>query len=523
MPRSTSYKRKRAPVPEAVKLARATARLAARTAANDRIHSAAGVLKTVYESAPQHIGEQNATRIYKGQGAYWGKELGSSLGGYVGSHFGLSQPMAEIGGSLGDRASDWAEGKARSLAKRYLGLGDYANSLMVGGSSSAQFQGAEDGSLIVTNTEFIRDIYAPSVSSFTLDSTIIVNPGLQSSLPFLSQFAANFQQYQMLQLVLEYRSLVDTTSSNNPTGTAGQFMLIEYDPSDTFIPTSKEEIMNAFGGMAVKCSENGTFGVECDPTRKAGSAVRSVRTFGLAPTEMPQDFDWAKILLAFNNIPSAYYGQAVGTLHAYYTCRLIRPKLGSAVSQNLQVYRGVSTGNESSAWILGGSANLTPSPNYAVASRSNLSMEVLESGLTGIRFRFPRDATGLFEIKICCEGTVMAPVALGQVVYTIAGGVSKFSDQYSSVFNAGDQPADSLIFVGPTASCVICHVKVTNTYNSSGNDNLVYFSNWFTATTVTQTYVEVTEITNRLQTSAAVNNPTYVNVITGAVVNPGNL
>lgn len=88
----------------------------------------------------------------------------------------------------------------------YSGRGSYArNEVMVGGD--------ETGSICISNREYVGDIFAPSASGTFSVTPFPLNPGLEQSFPWLSQLAANYEEYEFIQLVFEFKSVFPNTAS----------------------------------------------------------------------------------------------------------------------------------------------------------------------------------------------------------------------------------------------------------------------------------------------------------------------
>lgn len=83
----------------------------------------------------------------------------------------------------------------------------------------------------------------PGSTTFTVQNSIYLNPGLVNSFPWLSQQAQNWEQYRFLKLNFEYIPIASTAIS-------GDVMLIpDYDPTDP-MPQTELEAVNSLGAMA---------------------------------------------------------------------------------------------------------------------------------------------------------------------------------------------------------------------------------------------------------------------------------
>jgi hypothetical protein len=234
----------------------------------------------------------------------------------------------------------------------YSGRGGY-NALISGGPTvmSGKMKRDETGALTITNREYIKDIYGPGNTNFTNDS-LPLNPGLQNSFPWLSQVAANYAEYEMIQCVMEYRTLVD--ASNNTDGVNGEIILTtQYNVSAPDF-SDKTSMLQNYGSQSGKATESHSHGVECDPKKNPGDGHKYIRTSPVQPDEDLKTYDHAKFELALNNIPTTYQNKVLGELWIYYTVRLHKPRL--YVSRGLfnkSDYYRVSPGNTTSMPMMG--------------------------------------------------------------------------------------------------------------------------------------------------------------------------
>lgn len=299
--------------------------------------------------------------LYKGRGGYWGRAIGNLFGmgdlgdklGDIGSNVisavvpGGKQAMdlvsSDLGQGLGKLASS-ASGsgmykRGRGLYKGkglYKGRGEYVetNGLISGQNEVVpQFAQQDLKSTVITNREFISDVYAPSATAPFSVREYPLNPGMPALWKWLSQIAINYEEYEIKQLIVTYKSTVADFAASS--GQVGQvIMCTQYNPSaDVF--SSKEEMMLYEGGMSCKTTQSMQHGVECDPAKLTGSPVKYVRVGSLPATEDLKEYDTGKLAMAIVGIPSTYANQQIGELWVSYTVELRRPKLGSTHSYNV--------------------------------------------------------------------------------------------------------------------------------------------------------------------------------------------
>lgn len=197
------------------------------------------------------------------------KGLGSGIGSKIGGMLGNS----ELGSKLG--------GMAETSLGRLFGFGDYSisqNSLMkaaisADGMSSAnivpQF-GTHGRGVRLQEREYIGDVVSGALvnGSSTFTNVVFnINPLNQQTFPWLSTFAANFEEWEPHGIVFEFKS---TSSEFNGTSQAlgTVIMATDYDVYDTQY-NSKIEMETADYSNSTKSSCTAMHGVECDPTERA--------------------------------------------------------------------------------------------------------------------------------------------------------------------------------------------------------------------------------------------------------------
>jgi hypothetical protein len=265
------------------------------------------------------------------------------------------------------------------------GRGDYAvvtNSLITGNAGDiVPSFGSNTDSVVITNREYIRDIYCPlQLNSFQIVDSLALNPGLGESFPWLSQLAMNFEEYEFLQLAITFKSTIDQSLATN--GQSGQVALTTtYNPdNDPF--ASKQEMMAYAGGMSCKTNQSMIHGVECDPAKNSGAAGKYIRPGALLASQgQLKDYDLGKTFVSVLDAPSQFLGVTLGELWVSYTVVLRKPKL--AVNENYNVGRSVicSDNLDASNW-----------PNI-FGLEGDFEMQIATKATFPCEFRRPLSAT----------------------------------------------------------------------------------------------------------------------------------
>lgn len=340
--------------------------------------------------------EQQALRRaygWRGRGGYMGENIGSQFGSHAGGAIADAiwseeadrakwRPIFQAGGKwLGGKAGSALEDYAQGAGGYVTGRGAYAkhNSLIAGNASDVvpDFAPTDIHTVRYTNKEFIQDIYAPAVNTPFSTLRWSLNPGLETTFPWLSQIGINFVDYELEQLIFTYKSTVSDFAAAS--GQVGQIvMATQYNPTEAPFQT-KEEMMLYQGAMSCKTTENMLHGVECDPSKNAGSAVKLIRFGGVGLTEDLKNFDLGTLNLAVINCPSTYTGQILGELWVSYTVRLRKPRLAAALAYGIP--RSVFVCKGASALVPFG---LNGFSGFGIGSQNSLPVSYIPPASTSV-------------------------------------------------------------------------------------------------------------------------------------------
>lgn len=186
---------------------------------------------------------------------------------------------------------------------------------------------ADANSVVISNQEYIKDVYAPASPTPFSISTIPINVGLPVCFPWLSQLASNYQEYELQQCIFTFKTSIESYTA---TGQVGQVvMATQYNPSvEAF--ADKETMMMYDGAASCKTTSSMLQGVECDPVKLAATTGRKyIRSGNVASTEDLKEYDQGTLNLAILNPPVNLLGQVMGELWISYTVKLTKPRLSS--------------------------------------------------------------------------------------------------------------------------------------------------------------------------------------------------
>jgi len=264
-----------------------------------------------------------------------GSTVGGDLGKFAGDFVGLGGLGRKAGGDVGS-----AFGKA--IAK-LVGFGDYrvANNSIAdrGGAIPAGVPvpafGTQGHAVSICHREYIRDVVVPAVpADFTLESYRI-NPGLTAMFPWLSGIARNFQQYRILGMVVEFRSLSSDISVG---GSLGSVTLATNYNAVGSTYGDKLHMDNSEYAVSAKPSCSQIHSVECDP-RITSNTLKYVRGNSGSDADAdvdPRLYDMGLFQIATQGLPGAA-GTTLGELWVSYHIELYKPLLNDSADDSGQV------------------------------------------------------------------------------------------------------------------------------------------------------------------------------------------
>lgn len=266
---------------------------------------------------------------YRGRGGYWGRLIGRGLGSMVG--------LGDWGAKQGDAIGDWADSKARGIAENagYSGAGAYETNTLIdpvpGDTRVMRMQSSMDetGALTIQHKEYVGDVQG---STSFQNTAYLVNPTNAALFPFLSQFACNFDEYDFNQIIIHYKSVTtELSTTSQQMGTI--IMVADYNAGTKAQFPNKQSMMQYDGSVSSRVCDNISFGIECDASKNAGSAIRYTPPMGDTPVgEDPKTYQTALFQIAVNQ--SIATGQ-IGELWVEYSVTLRKPKFCQAIGLDL--------------------------------------------------------------------------------------------------------------------------------------------------------------------------------------------
>jgi len=275
---------------------------------------------------PDQLKELAEKIKYRGRGAYT-----QGAGAYSFKKFlrgaGKVGLAAASSGMLGPQAQ-----MAAGIIGPVVGQGAYYNNLFPGQSENSvpQFAGAggdDVGTIILSDSEFLGNL--TGTTNFDL-TYFTIQPTLFETFPFLSQIAANYEEYEVLQLALSYVSKMSNTTASGSLGTVSMYP--EYNTAAT-MPEDKFTLLGKTNAVSAKPTKDIVCGFECDPSKNSGSSGKYIRNGAVPVGEDRKNYDMGYLVIATDGMPTD--GEMIGEVWISYTIKLRKPKLYSVLGNNI--------------------------------------------------------------------------------------------------------------------------------------------------------------------------------------------
>lgn len=344
----------------------------------------------------------------------------SAAGAAIGSKYGLGS----VGGALG------------GLASKILGFGSYTvkrNSMIDEGQSPANMH-SNNSKMVVRHREYITDIISGASNTYK-NQSFPIQVGLTSSYPWLAPIAQQYEQYKILGMVYEFKTLsadaIASSQANMSIG--GVIMATDYNSiNPPFV--SKQQMENNQYTTSAKASMSFYHAVECDPNDnplpmlyvRAGAAPQGsdLRMYDLG------NFQVASFGIAAANV-------VLGELWCSYEIELSKPVSTNAIGQDVLTDHYVLTGVNSSQPLGGGAATLVEGSSIGGTKTSSTV------------YTFPPTfQEGTYQVTYACTGGTSAVIAappLGVVNCTIVP--SQFTNNTADRFQSTNGVSSLVYFL----------------------------------------------------------------------------
>jgi hypothetical protein len=250
-------------------------------------------------------------------------------------------------------------------------------------------------------------VTAPAQSIEFSNTSFSINPGLRGVFAWLSQNAANYDEYELEHLVFHYQPVISQASTS---GAMGSILLgCNYNAGASKFKSFRE-MAEYSGSLETRVCDEAMFGVECDPTKHGSQAIEYIRTGAVPSGQDIKTYDLGLFQIATADVSTFTEGTLLGHLYVEYSVVLGKPKLHTALGKGIlqDMYR--SGDSVSVAKPFGTSRAIHP--------KNSLGCTISDTG----KITFPDNFYGRVLINYYPFGT---NIIFDDPVFTIGGNVDK--------------------------------------------------------------------------------------------------
>lgn len=314
------------------------------------------------------------------------------------------------GGYLGSKAGEFLGGMAQRAFGSITGLGDYNvnKNVFLGGNLPQIMNESGGGGTVIRFQEYLGDIRTAPVSGDFKITAFNLNAGDSYTFPWLSQIAANYEQYEFEGVIFQFRSTSADALNSTNTALGSVMLATQYDfvepPFD-----SKGQMLNYEFSTSCKPSENVMHMIECAPRMSTLNTMYTL-TGALPPNADPRLYNLGRFHIATTGFQGTDVN--IGELHVTYQVRLLKPKLNVTLGGVIDNYYSNNFGPA------GTYSNAAPLGSVAANSAATVfdSMGITRTPTT---LTFLRSITRqYYRLEVLWAGDTNTVIAFPVVTYT---------------------------------------------------------------------------------------------------------
>lgn len=242
------------------------------------------------------------------------------------------------GGLIGSKLGEGLGGLAHSAVSSILGLGAYTikQNVLLDGRMPAIQNPTSAGGITIRFTEYIGDIITASTPNTFASQMFDINAANSTTFPYLSQLAANFEQFEIEGMLYEFKSTSADALNSTNTALGTVMMATQYDVLDEPFK-SKLEMLNYEYASCIKPSESCVHMIECARSQTTVSNLYTLYNTTPPSSADPRLYFLGRFTIATTGFQAASVN--VGQLHVTYQVRLLKPKLFMGLGLGFQSFR----------------------------------------------------------------------------------------------------------------------------------------------------------------------------------------
>lgn len=241
-----------------------------------------------------------------------------ALTGYGDYSWGSTAP------SLGARLGAWVGDKAQSWLGTVTGLGDYdvqMNSLV---QDPPAVRNNSARTVTLSHREYICDIYSSKTAGQFEIQNFPLNPGNPTTFPWLSQVAAQFQEYRLDGMIFQFKSMSADALNSTNTALGSVMMATNYNVNQPLFD-SKYEMENTQFSTSVKPSMSAMHPIECARGESVLNVLYVAPGGNIPDGAAPSQYTFGNFQIATTGFQAANVN--IGELWVTYEVTLMKPIL----------------------------------------------------------------------------------------------------------------------------------------------------------------------------------------------------
>lgn len=357
------------------------------------------------------------------------------------------------GGYLGAKGGEILGGLAQKAFTSITGLGDYSvnKNVFLGGNLPQIMNESGGGGTVIRFQEYLGDVRTGAVAGAFDIKSYNLNAADSYTFPFLSQIAANYEQYEFEGVVFQFKSTSADALNSTNTALGSVMLATQYDFVDQPFE-SKGQMLNYEFSSSCKPSENVLHMIECAP--KFTTVNRLYTLTGALPDNAdPRLYNLGRFHIATTGFQAADVN--IGELHVTYQVRLLKPKLNVTLGGVIDDYVSLisqPTPAYSNAEPLGTVAAIAASTNNVIDSmgvtRTPTSLTLLRS-IAKQYYRIEVQWIGDTTVVVAYPTVTFNNCVLVPSVDSPAAGVTSARAAYlQGFYTLGNGAVPSIVFSG---------------------------------------------------------------------------
>lgn len=337
------------------------------------------------------VSRQPARRRVSGRGGYW----------YVGGQGSAALKLGKLGSASIGVQGGYANRQVSRQVVSGKGAYQIKRNVLYEGAAIPEMYNArrDDGAVVIRHSEYICDVISSSTAGAFANQSFPLNPGLAQTFEYLAQLAANFTEYRIEGMLIEFRTRsVDALNSTN-TALGSVYIATQYNSLEPDF-SSKAEMSSYQYCNNCKPSESMIHIIECDPKQTAIEHLY-IRTGAVPSSADIRLYDLGRLQIATQGMQAASVN--IGELHVTYQVALYKPRLYESLGHlnDSQVLYSTSVSISPSNICGVGALSASPNANFTYVTNniplsSGSGYTMITNGSTGtMRLYAPRYPMGV--------------------------------------------------------------------------------------------------------------------------------